>query len=76
MALELWLTDLGAERSNSNPCIWVWEMPKWSAEIHIERENLKITWKQDGKKSQCSFPYGLSRFDVQAAIFQGPSKNL
>ena len=71
-ALELWLKDIGAVKSNKNPCLWDWEMPQWSAEIMMEREMLKITWKKNGERSQCSFPYGLSRDDVQSAILEGP----
>ena len=71
-ALELWLQDIGAEKSDSDPSLWKWTMPKWKAEIKMERELLRITWEQDGVRSHCSFPYGLSRDDVQSAIFQGP----
>ena len=71
-ALELWLQDIGAEKNDDDPSLWNWAMPKWNAEIKMERELLRITWEKDGVRSQCSFPYGLSRDDVQSAIFQGP----
>ena len=71
-ALELWLDELGAEKSKLDPCLWIWLMPKWSAEIKLERDELKVTWEQEGKLSQRSFPYGLSRRDVQIAIAEGP----
>ena len=71
-ALESWLIELGAQKSRKDPCLWIWLMPKWSAEIKMEQDELKITWEQKGKLSQCSFPYGLSRLDVQAAIEEGP----
>tara|TARA_B100000029_G_scaffold195340_2_gene193463 strand:+ start:2597 stop:2713 length:117 start_codon:yes stop_codon:yes gene_type:complete len=35
-------------------------------------DELKVTWEQGAKKSQYSFPYGLSRKDVQIAIKEGP----
>tara|TARA_Y100001968_G_scaffold68366_2_gene59407 strand:- start:101 stop:217 length:117 start_codon:yes stop_codon:yes gene_type:complete len=38
----------------------------------MDTENLKITWEKGGEKNQCNFPYGLSREDVQYAIYQGP----
>ena len=71
-ALELWLGELGAKKSNSDPSIWEWVMPAWSAEIKMQIKDIKITWIKDGEKIQCSFPYGLSREDVQSAISQGP----
>ena len=71
-ALESWLKKLGAERSESDICLWYWVMPKWSAEIKVEKESLRVSWDKDGKKKYCSFPYGLSRKDVQSAIFEGP----
>ena len=71
-AIELWLEGLGAERSSSNPCHWDWVKPTWSAQIKMEKEKLMIEWDKDGSKSQCAFPYGLSREDIQAAIIHGP----
>ncbi len=71
-ALELWLNELGAEKSNKDPCLWEWKTPKWSAQINMERDELNVTWTQQGKFSHCSFPYGLSRRDVQKAIEEGP----
>tara|TARA_Y100001968_G_scaffold333191_1_gene394623 strand:+ start:2233 stop:2454 length:222 start_codon:yes stop_codon:yes gene_type:complete len=71
-SLEIWLEELGAQRSNTDPCCWDWIMPEWSAEINMETENLRITWKKDDIKYQCTFPYGLSREDVQSAFYQGP----
>ena len=47
-------------------------MPEWSAEIRMEHDELQVTWKNLGKCSQCSFPYGLSREDVQTAVVDGP----
>ncbi len=72
LAIELWLQELGAEPSNSDPSVWHLVMPQWSAQITMERENLVIAWEQEGKKSHCGLPYGLSRLDIQSAILQGP----
>ena len=71
-ALELWLKEIGATRNNNDPCLWNWEMSKWTAEIKMEREILRVTWRKNGERTQCSFPYGLSREDVQIAIYEGP----
>ena len=71
-ALELWLLEIGAERSNTDSCLWYWSMPAWSAQIKLEIEILRITWDKDGVKTECTFPYGLSREDVQSAFYEGP----
>tara|TARA_B100000700_G_C14739967_1_gene712533 strand:- start:107 stop:373 length:267 start_codon:yes stop_codon:yes gene_type:complete len=71
-ALELWLKQLGATRSKSDPCLWHWIMPDWVAEIQMDYENLRIRWEKDGSKCECSFSYRLSREDVQSAIYEGP----
>jgi len=71
-SLELWLQNLGAQRSQDNRCVWLWSMPAWSAEIQMESDELRVTWNKQGKKNQCCFPYGLTRKDVESAIIQGP----
>ena len=71
-AIELWLKDLGAERSDGDPCLWNWSILESQAEIKMEKENLRIIWQKNGKKSECIFPYGLSRQDVMSAICEGP----
>ena len=65
VALESWLNQLGAQKSRKNPCLWIWLMPQWSAEIEMDRDELKVIWEKDGKLIKCSFPYGLPRRDVQ-----------
>ncbi len=70
--LETWLRGIGAERSSHDPTIWDWLMPGWSAQIKLDIETLRITWEKNGIKQQCSFPYGLSRDDVETSFFQGP----
>ena len=47
-------------------------MPEWSAEIVLELEELRVAWEQGGQRSQCCFPYGLPRSDVEAALSEGP----
>ena len=71
-ALESWLNGLGAQKSIKNPCLWIWSMSKWSAEITMDPDELKVIWDQAGKVTQCSFPYGLPRSDVQIAMLEGP----
>jgi len=71
-ALESWLNQLGAKQSRKDHCLWVLLLPQWSAEIKMEQDELKVTWEQEGIQSQRSFPYGLSREDVEVAIAEGP----
>ena len=72
LALETWLEQLGAKRSSSNPSLWIWQRAQWSAEIEIGQADLIVIWDKNNLRSQCSFPYGLSRQDVEAAIKEGP----
>jgi len=71
-AIESWLYGMGAHKSELDPCLWLWITSQWSAEIKLERDELKVTWEQEGKSSQRSFPYGLPRYDIQIAIAEGP----
>ncbi len=72
LAIELWLTNLGAKKNEKNPCLWKWLAHECSAEIEIMQDDLKVTWISKEKESQFNFPYGLSRQDVEAALKQGP----
>ncbi len=71
-SLELWLADLGAQRSESDLSSWTLCRPLWSAEIKMEIDELRVSWEKDGKRCECCFPYGLPRQDVEVAISQGP----
>ena len=71
-ALETWLADLGAVRSDQDACLWQWSQPLWSAQIRLDQEDLQVTWFEDGATCQRSFPYGLSRLDIEAAMRAGP----
>ncbi len=72
LALELWLSNLGAKKNETNPCLWQWSANECSAEIEIMQDELKVTWISEAKDSQFNFPYGLSRQDIEAALRQGP----
>ncbi len=71
-ALELWLVNLGAEKDNHNPCLWKWVVNQCTAEISIKQDELIVAWNKNETKSQYSFPYGLPREDVEAALKHGP----
>ena len=72
LSIELWLNTLGAKKNENNPCLWEWLTNECSAEIEIMQDELKVTWMSKEKESQFSFPYGLSRQDVEDALKQGP----
>ena len=71
-ALEAWFSELGACQSRHDPCLWIWEMPNWTAQIQMERDELQVTWNKVGQVNHCSFSYGLSRHDVEIVIAEGP----
>ncbi|MCT0203259.1 DUF3143 domain-containing protein [Synechococcus sp. CS-602] len=71
-ALERWLVELGAARSQADPSSWDLPQPLWSALIELEVEELKVSWQQQGRTTVRLFSYGLSRADVESAILAGP----
>ena len=71
-SLEAWLTELGAERTADDPCLWRWDQPSWSADVRLDQDDLQVTWHQAGRACQRTFPYGLPRADVEAAMRAGP----
>ena len=71
-SIEEWLTDLGAICTDGDPCLWRWHQADWSAEIRLDQEDLLVTWQHSNDTCQRSFPYGLSRLDVEAAMRAGP----
>ena len=71
-SIEAWLDSLGAKKNPDNPCLWIWIMPLWTAEITIQQDEIMVVWNEGKTQSQFGFPYGLSRQDVEAAFKQGP----
>ena len=71
-SLELWLTGLGGQRIEEDPCRWLLFMQDWSVEINLEKDSLSVVWEKKGKKKPCSFSYGLPRQDIEMAILEGP----
>ncbi len=71
-ALEEWLRSLGAEKSEDDPCVWLWQIRQCSAQIVMKQDELRVIWIKDDESSQLSFTYGLPRQDVEAALKQGP----
>ena len=72
MALESWLSQLGAQKNSDDPCRWLWIRTQWSAEIYMKKEEINVLWKNKEQVSKCSLSYALTRADVEAVIIQGP----
>ena len=60
------------KRCNQNGCIWNLHQAQWTTKIEMLQDELLITWEKDGRQTRCSFSYGLTRADVDAAISEGP----
>ena len=71
-ALEYWLRSSGFVQSDEDVCPWSLVHPQWTAQLLLESDGLVISWSQQGSSTERAFSYGLSRFDVEAAILAGP----
>ena len=71
-ALELWLTELGAQKDTKNPSKWNLLISSWNATIIFEQEDLSVVWKSQGEETKRLFSYCINRKDVENAILQGP----
>ncbi len=73
--IEAWLSDKGCRQDQSDPSAWYINQAAWQAELVMGAEEIHIRYLADdqGKKEvQRSFPYSLSRQDIEDAIFTGP----
>lgn len=73
--LEQWLRDRGCEQDRRSLHCWQVTYPDWQAEICLEVEELTVRYinaAEGNRDINRSFPYSLSRSDVEAAVFSGP----
>ena len=73
--IEQWLMDLGCQQDKSEPHCWQVEKANWKAELCLDVEDILVCYLNVGETDEeinRSFPYSLSRADVEAAIFSGP----
>lgn len=73
--IETWLRKQGCEQDRKDRNIWHIVQDSWSAELELDVDKIVASYKvNDGNRQtvQRSFPYALSRKDLQAAIFAGP----
>jgi hypothetical protein len=73
--IETWLRSQGCEQDQNERHCWSLVRSDWRAEIALEVEEIVVRYLKagaDGNDIQRSFPYSLSRSDIEAAIFSGP----
>lgn len=72
-AIESWLRRVGCEQDEANPCLWHLQQTRWQAEVELDVEDIEVQWTtSSGTTVHRSFPYSLSRLDVERAIMAGP----
>ena len=71
--MEIWLRQIGAERSNEDSSLWLLIRPLWTAKIKMAKDGLEVIWSKDKNESQMMFcSYGLARNDIEEVILHGP----
>jgi hypothetical protein len=73
--IEQWLHSQGCEQDLEERNCWTVDRGAWTAEIALEVEEIVVRYRgasDGGEDIQRSFPYSLSRNDIEAAIFAGP----
>lgn len=70
--LELWLEEQGCNRDRDMQNRWYCDRPEWKAELTLEETTIDVQYTYaSGETKTLSFPYSLSRQDLDAAIFEG-----
>jgi len=73
--IEQWLKDLGCHQDREDLNCWFFQTPNWEADITLEIEEITVSYRdvvQGNREVTRSFPYSLSREDVEAALLSGP----
>lgn len=73
--IEQWLQDLGCQQDRENLNFWLLQTSNWEADITLEIEEITVSYRyfaQGNREVTRSFPYSLSREDVEAALLSGP----
>lgn len=74
-AIEQWLEEVGCEQDRTELHSWRVERPDWTAELWLDIEQISVRYinaVEGSQDIQRSFPYSLSRQDIEEAIFSGP----
>lgn len=67
--LEQWLREHGCERDSEVPHSWHCQQTDWSATLSLEETVLRVDYKYQDQAKTLSFPYSLTRDDVEQAVF-------
>lgn len=73
--IEQWLQRLGCQQDREQLHCWSLQTPNWEAQIALEVEELTVSYlnvEGSNRPITRSFPYSLSREDVEAAVLSGP----
>jgi hypothetical protein len=70
-AIEEWLQEQGCSRDREMLNRWYCDRRAWRAELTMEETALQVRYTfEDGSTKVLSFPYSLSRADIEAAAFE------
>ncbi len=67
--IEAWLRDQGCTQDEDLLHCWYLKRPNWEAAIYLEEALLRAEYRFDGQTRSLTFPYSLSRWDVEQAVF-------
>ena len=73
--IETWLRQQGCQQDDEDRSRWHIAKESWTAELELDVERIIASYtSEDSEKPavQRSFPYALSREDLESAIFAGP----
>lgn len=73
--IETWLRSHGCQQDSNDLHCWHLERPEWKAELWLDIEELRVRYFQrsdGGQDIMRSFPYSLSRQDLENAVFCDP----
>lgn len=68
--IEHWMEEHGCERDEEERHCWHLQRRGWQATLYLEETVLRVDYEYPPNQSRTlSFPYSLSRKDVEQAVF-------
>jgi len=68
-ALEAWLVACGCHQDPDCAHCWSIKHPDYEATIYLEETALRAEYHRKDQTRTLTFPYSLSRWDVEQAVF-------
>ncbi len=69
--IEQWLEEQGCTRDSEDVEQWFCKRDQWSARLRLEETTIWVRYTyEDGNTKTLTFPYSLSRADIEQAIFE------